>query len=273
MFNVTVCDNALNEVMDAERFNSSVAFNHTHGSKGSWDRPERFAQPAVPLHEQFLAGVRKRHSEFYDELVERTYPESGLAPFDGDCEIWFEESKDRAMIIPKMSNHLTMDDLPDTGDTDLIYQIQSTGDMYVFCNGEYREYNPYREDKVATPNNRVIIEDASAFLPHGGRGPLAMVYNIHALRRDLQMKEAMGWSFMDMTPKGLIAASEPLAVQRSKYFRHSHKALLDQMRQYLRVKGVLNKEYVDALGRIGVDVWYTNHEFGFKDGDFVVVFA
>ena len=100
-----------------------------------------------------------------------------------------------------------------------------------------------------------------------------MVYNIHALRRDLQMKEAMGWSFMDMTPKGLIAASEPLAVQRSKYFRHSHKALLDQMRQYLRVKGVLNKEYVDALGRIGVDVWYTNHEFGFKDGDFVVVFA
>lgn len=258
MNDVTVCDAALNEVMDNEMFVRPMATGGSYTGKlrgaiatAATSLSDFIKEPQPMTDFRAVADeLCANHNDRYNVLVSKLYADD--QPF---------------------AHYITMDGLPEAGSPTTVYKIDTTGDLYVFRDNQYCPYNPYAEADEQIQSPRVMIEDPSAFLPHGGTGPLAMVYNIHALRRDLVMKEIMGWSFMDMVPAGMIKASEPLAVQRVIYFRHSHKALHAQMRSHLRVKGSLNKEYMDALNRIGVDVWYTNHEFGFKDGDFTVVFA
>lgn len=243
MNDVVVCDKELNEVMDAETV-AAITFNHTHGSMGSWDRPERFISNEQITQEEFPLESHMQHDELFKSV----------------------------------SYHVAMDDLPDIGDKEVLYKIKSTGDLFVWVQDQYCSYNPYAAvgEQVTAP--RVMIEDDSAFLPHGGTGPLAVIYNIHALRRDLIVKQTMNWDWTDMIPAnmaGQIAKTDPdrQAKLRALYFRTSHKALLDQLRNKLRKWGTFRKEYIDALNRIGVEVWFTDNQYGLKDGDFVVTFA
>lgn len=268
MNDVVVCDKELNEVMDAETV-AAITFNHTHGSLGSWDRPERFIPNAPPYKEGDTYGqnLRERidvHNTHYEQIKQQEFPQ--------------ESNMEHNELLRSVSYHVAMDDLPDTGDKNVLYKIKSTGDLFVWMEDQYCPYNPYAAEgeQVAAP--RVMIEDDSAFMPSGGKGPLAIIYNIHALRRDLVLKQLMNWDWTDMIPANMasqVAKTDPdrQTKLRNLYFRTSHKALLDQLRLYLRTRGEFRKEYVDALNRVGVDVWFTDNQYGLKDGDFVVNFA
>lgn len=244
MNDVNVCDEALNAVIDAEFVMNAPPPNHSCNST-----------TAVRL-------CIKAHNAAYAELVESIFPDDSILnegktmrPDDG------------------LFHYVSMDDLPSVGEPDAYYKIDSTGDLFVYRNDQYCEYNPYADEDQQISQPRVMIEDDSAFMPHGGLGPLAMVYNIHALRRDLHMKQVMSWDWCDMVPKGLITTTDDQPTQRSKYLRHAHKSLYEQLRNKLRQRGEFNKEYVDSMRRIGVDVWFRDHQYGFKDGDFVATFA
>lgn len=203
------------------------------------------------------------HNVHYQEIVLSEFPEeSNMQHNDG------------------LKHYIAIDDLPTQGDPSAVYKIDSTGDLFVFRNNQYCDYNPYAVPSEQITAPRVMIEDDSAFMPHGGMGPLAVIYNVHALRRDLVLKQIMGWDWVDMIPNNMAGQIPKTPDQEKKlrnlYFRTSHKALLEQLRTHLRhrcKRGEFRKDYVDALDRIGVSVWFTEHEYGFKDGDFVVTFA
>lgn len=262
MNDITLCDKELNNVMDVE----GITLNSTHGSMGSWDRPERFIPNAPAFIEgdernQLLRECTARHNAAYEEIVLQEFPEeSNMEHNDG------------------LTHYIAIDDLPEIGDAETVYKVDSTGDLFVFRNNQYCEYNPYALPSGQVTAPRVMIEDDSAFMPHGGMGPLAVIYNIHALRRDLVLKQIMGWTWDDMIPEVIlkgISKNHPKREEllRLMYFKHSHKALMEQLRTHLRYRGEFNKEYVDALTRVGTDIWYTDNQYGFKDGDFVVQFA
>lgn len=177
-------------------------------------------------------------------------------------------------------HYLTMDDLPDIGRGDYPYKITSTGDMYRFRIDRYVPFNPYGlpVDAAEYFPRKVpaeIIIDDSANMPSGGEGPLAVVWNIHALRRDLWAKGVRDWSYADMLPAGERWRIQPhttLNEQRNLYFRFAHKALWNQVRTHMRHMGEFKKDYVGALERIGVEVWFKDGLYGFKDGEFMVTF-
>jgi hypothetical protein len=253
MNNVEVCDRALAEVMAAEAaVRMPVPTN--------WEQ-ERAAQR---LHLDDSISI---HLNTYDNVI---IP--ALFPETHDV---IANPKHRSINDDGSYHYVAMDDLPDTGRTDAPYKVLSTGDLFKFIDGQYMAFNPYAPQGQQVSAPRAEIIDDTANMPTGGKGPLSVIYNVHALRRDLHAKASLNWSFMDMVPQGIIARADDVKTQRSKYFRHSHKALLNQIRTEVRKNGALVREYVDALKRIEVDVWYDNekHEFGFKDGEFVVVFA
>lgn len=271
---IVICDKALNEVMDQESRQVQYAAGNGRVIKLTPPSPEdiqamhdRFQHEheALELHgaadpdPMSLEGLRQRENRLnalYTDLV--------LKPMD---------AQEKHKHPDGTYHYVAMDDLPDEGFPDCIYKVTSSGDLFKFEDGQYLSYNPYAEPGKQLSVPRMVIEDDTAHMPTGGKGPLAIIYNVHALRRDLYMKGVMNWTYADMVPKGLIASTDSLEVQRSKYFRHSHKALMEQLRTQVRQRGELQKEYVDALDRIGVEVWYADHQFGFKDGEFVAVFA
>uniref|UniRef100_A0AB39CDA4 Uncharacterized protein n=1 Tax=Pseudomonas phage RVTF4 TaxID=3236931 RepID=A0AB39CDA4_9VIRU len=190
-------------------------------------------------------------------------------------------------------HYLSMDDLPMVGRGDYPYKITSTGDMYKFRADQYYSYNPYGvvpEDLRApafVSNNKCpeIIIDESASMPSDGKGALAVIWNIYALRSDLWAKGVRNWSYIDMLPKEERWRIQPhtsLEEQRSLYLRYSHKALANQLREIIRMKDVVQhpgeelkttrREYLTALERLGVSLWSEKGMIGFKDHEFVVVF-
>lgn len=182
-------------------------------------------------------------------------------------------------------HYLTEDDLPEIGRGDHPYKITSTGDMFRFRADRYVSFNPYGatpSDLQAptifiTPDRQTPNEivDESASMPSGGEGPLKVVWNVHALRRDLWAKGVRDWSYADMMPAGerwRIQPGTPLDRQRSLYFCYSHRALRDQLLTHLRVRGEFQKDYVEALERLGVEVWYEDGRYGFRDDEFSVTF-
>lgn len=190
--------------------------------------------------------------------------------FDGDGELAWT-----ANPIDEFVHFMSMEDLPEIGKAKTVYKCTNTCDLFVFVKDRYMAFNPYAPiDKQITEIRQCIVDD-TANMPTGGKGSLAVVYNVHALRRDLYMKEKLGWSFFDMLPPGILLKTDDLATQRNKYFRYSHKALMDQIRYMGRQQQRLVTDIIDSLQRIGVDVWFNveKHEFGFKDGEFVAVFA
>lgn len=271
---IVICDKALNEVMDQESRQVQYIAGNGHVVKLTPPTPGAIQA----LHEQF------QHEHDALELHGTANPLPYTPEWQRQRENRHNEDYMEMVVKPMVENekrkhedgtyhYVAMDDLPDIGFPDHIYKITSTGDLFKFEDGQYLTYNPYAEEGARLSVPRVVIEDDTAHMPTAGKGPLSVIYNVHALRRDLYMKGVMNWTFADMVPPGLIAPSFPLDAQRSMYFRHSHRALAEQIRTQVRRGGELQKEYVDALSRIGVDVWYTDNRFGFKDGDFVAVFA
>lgn len=180
-------------------------------------------------------------------------------------------------------HYMSLDDLPDTGRGDYPYKIASTGDLYRFRVDRYVPFNPYGivpedlrpEAHIVNPTPEMIIDD-TASMPSGGVGPLAVVWNVHALRRDLWAKGVRDWSYADMMPKAdrwKLQSHHTLDEQRSLYFRHAHRALADQLRNEVRRGPTFQKEYVEALERIGVELFITDKGMtGFKDGEFLAIF-
>lgn len=204
---------------------------------------------------------------------------------ENDMQQRIEEATGRHLPLNEDGSYhyLSLDDLPDTGRGDYPYKILSTGDMYRFRVDRYVPYNPYGAvpDDLRTAEHVVdqaplMIIDESANMPHGGAGTMTLVWNVQALRRDLWTKGVRDWSFSDMMPKAdrwKIQSHTTLAEQRSLYFRHSHRALCDQLRNEVRTGATFKKDYVEALERIGVELFIADKGMtGFKDGEFVAVF-
>lgn len=196
-------------------------------------------------------------------------------------------------------HYASLDDLPEVGRPGRQYKITSTGDIYRWdIDGEqYRPFNPYglpvtdvkpyvgtsakvdialnEEELAELQGVAKEIVDESASMPHGGTGPLAVVWNVHALRGDLWAKGVRDWSYSDMMPpneRWRIQSHTTLQEQRNLYFRYAHKTLWDQVRTHMRHQGEFKKDYVEVLERLGVSVWFENGVYGFKDGEFVVTF-
>lgn len=268
MNNVNLCDKALSDVMEAEAAAPQAANDNwkqdlSDRTQVHSDHYENVVIPAMFPQEHLLAAA--------DHVSDKGYQVSTQAEHDA-----FMARRNHRLIDDDGTYHyVAMDDLPQVGRTDAPYKITSTGDLFKFVDGQYMAFNPYAPQGQQISAPRAEIVDDTANMPTGGTGPLSVIYNVHALRRDLHAKASLNWSFRDMVPQGIIARSDDVKTQRIKYFRHSHKALLNQIRTEVRKAGALVGEYVDALKRIGVDVWYDNskNEFGFKDGEFVVVFA
>lgn len=234
---VNLCDTALAQVMDLEDLDKPV-------------------HPALAHANEMVAG--------------------------GDYQLSTEEKHLRAVALRKHPelrdgcyHYVAMDDLPEPGRIDAPYKVTTTGDLFMYTDGQYVAFNPYAEESKQLAQPRIEIVDNTANLPTGGTGPLAVVYNVHALRYDLYLKGVRDWSYADMMPSGERWRIQPhtsLAEQRNLYFRFSHRALADQLRTHVRHRGEFKKDYVSALERIGVEIWFENGKFGFKDGEFVVVF-
>lgn len=271
---IVICDKALNEVMDQEsrqvqyitgtgqvvktRLPSHEEIQAMH-SKLQLDHDAlelHGAANPLPYTLEWQRQRENRHNKDYMELVVEPMIEA-----------------DKRKHEDGTYHYVAMDDLPEVGFPDHIYKVTSSGDLFKFEDGQYLSYNPYADEGKQLSVPRMVIEDDTVHMPTAGKGPLSVIYNVHALRRDLYMKGVMNWTYADMVPQGLIAPRYPLDAQRSLYFRHSHRALAEQIRTQVRRGGELQKEYVDALDRIGVEVWYADNRFGFKDGDFVAVFA
>jgi hypothetical protein len=285
---IVVCDDALAEVMDQEA-KTARDVQYITGS----GQVVKLKAPSIEDMQQMHDNLTNQHNALdlhgtaqpdhfsreglrqRENLHNETYMEQLIKPMfpDDFPEEQVTDTKHKALDEDGTYHYIAMDDLPLVGRTDAPYKVATTGDLYKYVSGQYLTFNPYAEVGFQLSVPRVVIEDDTAHMPTGGKGPLSIIYNVHALRRDLYMKGVMNWTYMDMVPKGLIAPSDQLEKQRSIYFRHSHKALVEQLRTQLRVRGELQKEYVNALSRIGVDVWYADHQFGFKDGEFVAVFA
>ncbi|QBJ02703.1 hypothetical protein MZD04_gp177 [Pseudomonas phage Psa21] len=266
MKDIDVCDETLASVIDKETRANCDDFEPAalaHKPAEKWDNARTDTHVTSALEEeamQHFGSARRLHNETHDNVLQGNFPK-----------------RHKELDADGTYHYVAIDDLPFVGRTDAPYKVTSTGDIFVYDasgDGQYLTYNPYDPEGEIEPK-RVEIVDDTTFMPTGGTGPLAVIYNVHALRRDLLAKAALNWSFIDMVPKGIIAASDDIKTQRWKYFRNSHKALLEQIRTVIRKNGVINMEYIHALKRINVDVWYDveKHEFGFKDGEFVVVFA
>jgi len=235
---VNLCDTALAQVMDMEA-------NH-------------------PDWQQMADANCRHHNEFYmKEIVEPLFPEAVA-------------SRKHPELIDGCYHYASMDDLPEPGRTDAPYKITSTGDLFMYNDGQYVAFNPYAEESEQLAQPRIEIVDDTANLPTGGKGPLAVVYNVHALRYDLYLKGVRDWSYADMMPSNERWRIQPhtsLAEQRALYFRFSHRALADQLRYEVRKGGKFQKDFVEALERIGVELFHADRGMiGFKDNEFVVVF-
>lgn len=177
---------------------------------------------------------------------------------------------------------MSADDLPIDGNPEQLYKVTSTGDLYRYIDGQYFTYNPYaadEEDRLSPM--REVITDNSAYMPSGGTGTLSVIYNFKAFIADQHRKTMHGWSYYDMLPKGILAKSDNLEVQQSKYFRNSHRSLMNQLREIIRGnvmdKGVeardrLREELSSKLEAMGASVWVADGQFGFKYGNFVAKF-
>jgi hypothetical protein len=179
-------------------------------------------------------------------------------------------------------HHVMSDeDLPNPGLLGTVYKVTSTGDMYIWGNGKYQEYNPYAPAGEQLTECRQLLVDYSADMLHGGKGALAIIYNIHALKRDLAEKEKRSWTWGDMLPRGIISKTDSEQTQRDKYLKHSHAKLVEQMRDVLRARPMeekdgrfdrARKELQTKLEGLGVNTYTTGGGFGIAIGTFVANF-
>ncbi|MOA28566.1 hypothetical protein D3C78_1495180 [compost metagenome] len=139
-------------------------------------------------------------------------------------------------------------------------------------------HNPYTDPTASTSGDRLMLIDPSASMPHlteerlktGGDMRLAMIYNVRALREDLRRMADLNIGYEKLTKHNLQVPGMHLP---SQWLLENHTMLVRQLKSAVRGKGLYDRNVVEGLASMGIDVWYdtAKQRVGFKDGTFVAL--
>lgn len=158
----------------------------------------------------------------------------------------------------------TTDNLPVDGEADIKYHVVADASIWRWADGAYHEVNPYvyGVDQIYRDMPRVIrpkatIVDPSAEMAslsldqvrRGSSETLATLYNLHALRADLDMFRRLVVTGHQMTVMDLLGKGPSNDRDRNvtEWFAREHKAMYNLLRASSRSKGAMHNPVCDAL--------------------------
>lgn len=163
----------------------------------------------------------------------------------------------------------SINSLPSSGDEDVIYKTLDTMDLYKWCGNGYVTHNPYLVEK-----SKYFLIDDSVHLPYVNHVDrdlknirLGLLFNIHALRADINLIKQHNIDMSSLLRKGLRVNAITL---ESQFLMDNHVSLVKMLKAAFPNRRNYSTDAAQLLESKGIEVWFNEKEkLCIKDGTFI----